>query len=103
MTTGNKREIKYKPPEQPYIPAKPAKHIIKALQAVSSGEATEHQQRIAMQWIINDASRAYAPAFYAGEDGDRNTTFALGRAFVGQQIIGLLKIDLISLTGEEND
>ena len=103
MTTKKKKEIKYKLPELPYIPAQPPKHIVKSLQALSSGEATEHQQKKALQWIINDASGAYSPAFHSGADGERNTTFALGRAFVGQQIIGLLKINLIALTGEEND
>jgi len=103
MSTGNKRQIKPKDIEAPHKPAEPPKHVIKALQAISAGEATEHQQKKALQWIINDASRAYEPAFYPGEDGRRNTDFALGRAFVGQQIIGLLKINLLALTGEEND
>lgn len=96
------REVKPKALPPPYVPAEAPLKIIKALNDLSAGEATDHQQKMALQWIVNEASRAYVPAYCHGADGSRDTDFALGRAFVGQQIIGLLKIDLISLTGEEN-
>ena len=100
--TGKNRDIKPKPLPPPYEPVKPDKKIVRALVNLSAGEASEHQQKIALEWIINEASRAHVPAFFPGTDGQRNTDFALGRAFVGQQIIGLLKVNLIALTGEED-
>jgi len=84
------------------MPAEADKKVIKALHNLSIGVASDHQQKMALQWIINEASRAHNPQFRSGDDGRRNTDFALGRAFVGQQIIGLLKINLIALTGEED-
>lgn len=89
-----KKELSVLPRENPDIPATLTKATIAALQALQAGTATPDQQQRALQWIINEASGAYMPNFYTGgEDGRRSTDFALGRAFVGQQIVGALKIN----------
>lgn len=66
---------------------------IHALQALRRGEATPHQQKAALEWIVNQASRTHKPHYHVT---DRDTNFALGRAFVGQQIVGLLAIELVN-------
>lgn len=92
---SNKPRMKVKKFD-PTEPAPASEQEIYALQALYAGEATDHQQKMALQWIINHASGAYTPSFVKGADGERDTNFALGRAFVGQQIIGLLKINMLA-------
>lgn len=62
-----------------------------ALQALAAGTANDGQQKRALDWILRGAcalpSWAYSP-------DERETSVALGRQFVGQQIMGLLKVNL---------
>lgn len=58
-----------------------------ALRAVQAGVANPHQQRQALAWIVNIAAATYDQPYRPGEDGDRETSFACGRQFVGQQIV----------------
>jgi hypothetical protein len=62
---------------------------VAAVSAVANGIADEQQQRRAMNWILTQASGMYELNFYP--NSDRDTTFALGRVHVGQQIVGLIK------------
>lgn len=73
----------------PYTPADAV-----AIQALIRGDADSHQQQLAMKWIIEQASEMYA---FQYQPTDRDTAFALGRAFVGQQIVGLSKLNLMAL------
>lgn len=66
-----------------------------AIQALNRGDATEHQQRIALKWIIEGAAATYDTSF--SPDSDRLTSFAEGRRFVGSQVVKLLKIDVSKL------
>lgn len=99
-TKGNAPRMKAKKID-PTQPAPASEQHIHALQAIYEGRATDHQQKMGMEWIINHASLAYSPLYQGGEDGNRDTAFALGRAFVGQQIVGLLKINLLAFEGDE--
>lgn len=65
-----------------------------SLRALANGVADSHQQQRALKWIIEQAAGTYAFNFYPSE---RDTAFALGRAFVGQQIVGLLKLNVGAL------
>ncbi len=65
---------------------------IRAVQAVAAGKATESQQQQAFAWIVNHAAATYDLHFRPGADGERDTAFALGRAFVGQQIVKMMKL-----------
>lgn len=65
-----------------------------AIKALIAGTAEPHQQQLAMRWIIEQASFMYGCHF---QPTDRDTSFALGRAFVGQQIVGISKLNLASL------
>ena len=69
-----------------------------ALQAVSSGTANEGQQKRALKWILESACGLPLWAFRADQ---RETDIALGRHFVGQQIVGLLKVNISQLAKRE--
>lgn len=89
------RQLKPKAMPPAYLPAAWEPADAGALQALMAGEAKPHQQKRALDWIINQCCATYDPPFKTGgEDGRRETDFALGRAFAGQQIVGLLKVNL---------
>ena len=82
-----------KPRDPAWIPALYEPADVEALQAVYGGVATPYQQRRALDWIINSAAETYGEAFRSEADGgDRETTYALGRVFVGRQVVKLLKL-----------
>jgi hypothetical protein len=83
----------------PYIPAAYEIADISAVQALSAGEATPEQQRRALKWLIERASGTYEFHYYPS---DRDTAFALGRGFVGQQIVKLLTLNVSSLRRHEH-
>lgn len=83
-------------------PAVPAKYELAdagAIQALMRGDADEFQQKRALKWIVESAAGCYDFHYYEGE---RDTAFALGRAFVGQQIVKMTKLNLSALRGESN-
>jgi hypothetical protein len=81
----------------PHIPAEYQLADAIAVQALVRGEADRDQQQRVMRWIIEQASGMYEFHFYPG---DRETSFALGRSFVGQQIVKLSKLNTSSLRRE---
>lgn len=98
-----KRPLKPKAQPPAYTPASWEAADAKALQMLYEGTATAHQQKRALSWIITMAAASNEPPFRpGGQDGDRETAFACGRAFVGQQIVGLLKINLIGIETESS-
>lgn len=64
-----------------------------ALQALARGNATMDQQKRALDWIVLKACGTYDFAYRPGES-DRDTNVALGRQFVGQQIVKQLKMKI---------
>lgn len=66
-----------------------------ALQAAYRGEASEHQQRLAMDWIIKQAAQIGGQSYRAGDS--HATAFIEGRRFVGAQILSLIGLDLQQL------
>lgn len=78
-------------------PAVPAEYELAdadAIQALLRGDAEEGQQRRALKWIVEVAAGCYGFHYY---DGERDTAFALGRAFVGQQIVKMTKLNLSAM------
>jgi hypothetical protein len=66
---------------------------IYAIRALAAGNANESQQKRALDWIINKAAMTYDQPFRPGGlEGARETDFAAGRMFVGQQVVKLTKI-----------
>lgn len=68
-----------------------------ALQALARGTATSDQQKRALDWIVLQACGTYDLAYRPG-DTDRDTNIALGRQFVGQQIVKQLKLKIGLIT-----
>lgn len=75
----------------PHIPAEWEVADAVAIQALVTGTADEHQQKRALKWVIELASGMYEFNYYPS---DRDTAFALGRAFVGQQIVKLTRVNV---------
>lgn len=87
----------------PWMPADYEIADIAAIQGLARGDATADQQRRALDWIINKAAGTYEMSFHPGAgDGDRDTAFAEGRRFTGNQIVKMLKISLLALRGRED-
>lgn len=70
-----------------------------AAQAVMRGEADDGQQRRFIRWVVETAAATYDFHYYPSE---RDTAFALGRAFVGQQIAKMTHLNLSALRRAEN-
>lgn len=75
-------------------PAKATLAVATAVRALRDGRANEHQQKMALEWIVGEAS---GKRHFPYRDSERDTTFALGRYFVAEQITGLFYVDLASL------
>lgn len=72
-----------------------------ALQALANGEANPHQQKRALDWVIR-AAGTYDLSYRPGATGDRDTSFAEGKRFIGLQIVKLLKINVGLLVEKTN-
>ena len=62
------------------------------MQALSRGEATDHQQQHALKFIVEQLAGTYDLSFRP--DSPRVTDFAEGRRYVGLQIVKLTKLNL---------
>lgn len=68
--------------------------VAAAFKALHAGEASPHQQQLALEWLVREAcGKAHFP-YHAT---DRDTVFALGRQFVGDLVVGLFNADLSAL------
>jgi hypothetical protein len=86
-----------------WLPAEWEPADVSAVQALARGDATEEQQKRALDWIINSACGTYEVSYRpGGQEGERDTCFAEGRRFVGSQIVKALKISLYALRNREN-
>lgn len=72
---------------------------LRALQALNRGDATEHEQRLALSVVIHKLSRAYRQVWV--QDHPDATSFLAGRAFVGQQLARVLNIPVEKLPRED--
>lgn len=84
----------------PWLPAQYDLADASALQALARGEATPDMQKRALRWIIDRAADTYGFSYRPGAN-DRDTNLALGRQFVGQQIVKLLNVNLAALRRSE--
>ena len=66
---------------------------VAAIKALAAGTATDVQQRLAVQWVIETVAGTYEPSFRSDADGgDRETAFAEGRRFCGLQIVKIINL-----------
>lgn len=91
MITPSKKNPRAK---GPYMPVDYELADVSAFQALERGEADSQQQRRALKWLIEQAAGTYEFNYYPSE---RDTSFALGRTFVGQQVVKLLRLNLLQL------
>ena len=71
----------------PLLPAKYDAADSAAIRALAAGTASAAQQRAALDWIIHVLCRTYDEPFRPGEEGRRDTDFALGMAHVGRELV----------------
>lgn len=75
-----------------------------AFRACSLGEATPEQQRLAVEFLVYDVCARYDQPYRPGPDGDRDTAFACGRQWVGQQITTFVNLSpsrFVESSGED--
>lgn len=85
--------MKDKPRQRAWIPPDYTDAHVTALQALARGEASEKEQKRALDWIINTACGTYELSYRSDQDGgDRETAFAEGRRFVGMQVVKLVNM-----------
>ena len=77
-------------PPLPAWQAAPFDHLDQqALQALAEGKANEDQQRRFLDWFIR-ATGVKSNPYRPGADGARDTDFACGKRFVGDQFVGII-------------
>lgn len=80
---------------QPWMPPKWDLADAGALQAMARGEADAAAQQRALRWIVEQACGTYDLSWRPEQfGGDRSTSFAEGRRFVGLEIVKLTKLNL---------
>lgn len=82
----------------PFIPPDYTPADAAAVSALATGEATPDQQIRAIKWIVEQCAGTYEFHYYPSE---RDTSFALGRGFVGQQIVKLTRLNQMALRRAE--
>jgi hypothetical protein len=88
------RALRALPTPKASEPAKVTLVVATAIRALRDGKATEHQQKVALEWIVGDAC---GKRHFPYHDNERDTVLALGRLFVAEQIVGLFHVDLATL------
>lgn len=83
----------------PYMPPPWENADALSLRRVAAGNASSVEQQRAIAWIMKATGYTDEPFRPGGEDGRRNTDFALGKAFIGRQIAKLLNVDLSRIRG----
>lgn len=79
------------PKAEPWKPSDYELPDVVAIQALGHGEATPDQQKRVLSFVIERLAGTYDMAYRPASP--RDTDFALGKAFVGQQLVKLLKIN----------
>lgn len=83
----------------PWKPPDYTESQVVAMQALARGEANDGQQKMALDWIINECCRTYDMSYRP--DNIRDTDFAEGMRHVGNSIIKMVKIKVGALQKKE--
>lgn len=70
-----------------------------SVQRLSQGQANTAEQKRALEWILRATGVNDQPYRPGGEDGRRETDFALGKQMVGREIVKMIKINLARIKG----
>lgn len=85
----------------PWFPTEYEDHHVQAMKALARGDCPEHLQKIALDWIINQACDTFGMSFRPDDmGGDRASNFAEGKRHVGNQIVKM--IEMIPATLRKN-
>jgi hypothetical protein len=87
----------------PLIPNEYEKADALSIQRFAAGRASEVEQKRAFAWIMRCTGYTDEPYRPGGEDGRRDTDFALGKANVGRQIAKLLHLDMTRVRGSDGE
>lgn len=79
-----------KGPFRPWHPAPYSVDQVYALQNVAKGRASEAQQKLALDYIINALCGTYDSTHFPGDPSDRD--FANGKRHVGLQLVKLVNM-----------
>lgn len=86
-------------PSPPASQAAPVTYqVATAVRALRDGTANEGQQKLALEWIVGDAA---GKRHFPYHNNERDTSFALGRLFVAEQITGLFYLDIKALRDKD--
>ena len=84
-------------PSDAHFPATYDEPVVRALQAMNAGKASDGQQKLALDWIITKACNLYDMSYRADADGGaRAEAFHEGRRFVGNQIVKMLRPETVA-------
>lgn len=78
-------------PYRPWMPIKWDNAHARAIQMLEQGQATPEQQKMILEYILLEICKINDMAYFPES---RDTDFSLGKQFVGQQILKLLKVNL---------
>lgn len=85
----------------PWKPPKYPDHMPTAFRALMNGECPPHLQKEALVWLIWQLCGTYdQPYRPGGPEGARDTDFACGKQWVGQQIVKLVNTQ-VTKRGEQ--
>lgn len=73
----------------------PTRQEIYAIQKLEEGTATAGEQRMALACILKKFCRVYDQHYIP--DSERDTSFLLGRAYPGQQLLKYMRLDPLIL------
>lgn len=76
---------------KPHEPSKAPAGVMEAFQSIEAGLANEHQQKLALKWLLHEVCRTYDMS-YRPQD-THATAFAEGRRAVGLEIVTMLKVN----------
>lgn len=102
MADEQPRDLTKKKPWRPWHPCDYTDVVAIALAALRGGTADAEQQKMAMDWILQEACMRPGMSFVPGDEGRRDTDFAEGRRFVGNQIAKVASIPVGKLRRMRN-
>lgn len=78
---------------EPWLPAPYDSSDVAAFKAMREGRAEPYQQALVLEWLLYVCG-TYENPFRPGSDGERDTAFAAGKQWVGQQIVKMVNMPL---------
>lgn len=81
--------------KEPWKPSEYDEQVLYAVRAFRAGIANEGQQMLVWDWLMFVSGVTDLPFRPGGLEGQRDTDFASGKAFVGHQFNKMLTVDAL--------